>query len=234
MSRSGLARGVEAGLVVSVSRVPPAEPTATAALGAMRAWFHNAWNGAAPLTAPLLARYGQIFESKENLKVPSPTEDDVASTDTGRRSLSTRDLQKLRVCRHLWIDSGNITKNRGPKLPGNQLMLKRLSRVFFGFAPDAVPENTHIGDVYISFDGGPESMHSLTYSDNKMDKLGLPVPGADGPEAYDNEYLLFRRTRPRAFELTIGTKAMKNQWSKRSAAIDADFKMVSGREWGVF
>lgn len=234
MSRSGLARGVEAGLVVSVSRVPPAEPTATVSVDAMRAWFDSAWNGATLLTAPLLTRYCQIFEDKENLKVPNPTEDDVASSDTGRRSLSTKDLQKLRVCRHLWIDSGNITRNRGPRLPGNQLMLKRLSRVFFGFPPNAVPENTHIGDVDIHFDGGPGATCSLTYSDNKMDKLGLPIPGAGGPEAYDNEYLLFRRTRPRAFELTIGTKAMKNQWLKRSAAINGGFKMVSGREWGVF
>lgn len=77
-------------------------------------------------------------------------------------------------------------------------------------------------------------MYSLTYSDNTMDKLGLPIPGADGPEAYDNEYLLFRKTGPMTFELTIGTKSMKNQWLRRSVAIDGYFKMVSGREWGVF
>lgn len=234
MSRSGLSRGVEAGLVVSVSRVPPAEPTATAAVQAMFEWFSNTWNGATPLTRPLLTNYSQIFECKDNLKAPAPTEDDLASTDSGRGALSTKDLQRLRVCRHFWIDSGNISKNRGPNLPGNQLMMKRLSRVFFGFGPNTLPENTPIGDVEISFNGGQGAEFSLTYSDNKMDKLVLPIPNAGGPPAYDNEYLLFRKKKPRVFELTIGSKAMKTQWQKKSTAIGSAFQMSSGREWGVF
>lgn len=234
MSRSGLSRGVEAGLVVGVNRVPPAEPSAAAAIQAMRTWFSTTWGSATPLTAALLTSYSKLFEHKDNLKAPAPTEDDVASTDTGRGALSTRDLQRLRVCRHFWIDAGNVTKNRGPNLPGNQLMMKRLSRVFFGFDGTAVSENTHIGDVDISFNGGQSGPFSLTYSDNKMDKLVLPIPGAGGPQAYDNEYLLFRRAKPGAFELTLGTRALKAQWLKRSGAIGGAFKMQSGREWGVF
>jgi len=234
MSRSGLSRGVEAGLVLSVSRILPAEPSATAAVKAMRTWFTRTWGGATPLTAPLLSSYSQLFEHKNNLKAPAPTEDDVASTDTGRGALSTKDLQRLRVCRHFWIEAGNITKNRGPNLPGNQLMMKRLSRVFFGFDSTAVPENTHIGDVEINFNGGQGAPFSLTYSDNKMDKLVLPIPGAGGPPAYDNEYLLFERKKPGIFKLTIGTRAVKAQWFKKSTAIDGCFRMSSGREWGVF
>lgn len=234
MSRSGLARGVEAGLVVSVSRFAPTEQSATAAVNAMRTWFTDTWSASTALTAPLLNSYSQLFEQKDNLKAPAPTEDDVASTDTGRGALSTKDLQRLRVCRQFWIEAGNVTKNRGPHLPGNQLMMKRLSRVFFGFGSTAVPENTHIGDVEISFSGGIGAPFSLTYSDNKMDKLVLPIPNAGGPPAYDNEYLLFRRRKPGIFDLTIGTKAEKAQWLKRSSAIDGAFKMSSGREWGVF
>lgn len=234
MSRSGLSRGVEAGLVVSVSRAPPDEPTATAAIHAMHTWFSNTWRVSTPLTAPLLASYRELFEHKDNLKAPVPTEDDVASTDTGRGALSTRDLQRLRVCRHFWIDAGNITRNRGPYLPGNQLMMKRLSRVFFGFGSTSVPENTHIGDVEISFNGGQGASFSLTYSDNKMDKLVLPIPGLGGPPAYDNECLLFERMKPGAFKLTVGAKAVKSQWLKKSASIDGAFRMASGREWGVF
>ena len=200
----------------------------------MSNWFSAIWNGATPLSQPLLASYSQLFEHKDNLKAPAPTEDDVASTDTGRGALSTKDLQKLRVCRHFWIDAGNITKNRGPNLPGNQLMMKRLSRVFFGFGSTAVPENTHIGDVEISINAGQGAQFSLTYSDNKMDKLVLPIPGAGGPPVYDNKYLLFRRAKPGAFELTLGSKTLKAQWLKRSSAIDGAFKMQSGREWGVF
>lgn len=233
MSRSGLSRGVEVGLVVGVNRAGPTEPTASAAIQSMRTWFSATWNSATGLTPALLASYRQIFERKDNLKAPTPTEDDVASTYTGHGALAIKDLQRLRVCRHFWIDAGNITKNRGPNLPGNQLMMKRLSRVFFGFAPTAVPENTHIGDVEISFNG-QSAPFSLTYSDNKMDKLVLPIPGSGGPAAYDNEYLLFRRIKPGAFELTIGAKATKAQWFKKSVAIDGAFHMASGREWGVF
>lgn len=234
MSRSGLSRGVEAGLVISVSRALPTEPTAVAAIGAMGAWFSRTWRNSTPLTARLLANYREIFEHTDNLKTPAPTEDDVASTDTGRGALSTRDLQRLRVCSHFWIDAGNITKNRGPKLPGNQLMMKRLSRVFFGFSSESIPVNTHIGDVEVSFDGGLGAMFSMTYSDNNMDKLVLPMPGAGNPPAYDNEYLLFKRTKPGSFTLTTGTEAMRAQWGKKSIAIDGAFQMSSGREWGVF
>lgn len=234
MSRSGLSRGVEAGLVVGVNRAGPTEPTASAAMHSMRNWFSNTWTSAARLTPTLFASYSQLFEDKENLKAPAPTEDDVASTYTGHGALSTKVLQRLRVCRHFWIDAGNITKNRGPNLPGNQLMMKRLSRVFFGFASTAVPENSHIGDVEISFNGGQGAQFSLTYSDNKMDKLVLPIPGAAGPSAYDNEYLLFYRNKPGVFSLIIGTRAAKAQWFRKSNAIDAAFRMTSGREWGVF
>lgn len=234
MSRSGLSRGVEAGLVVSVSRVSPDEPTATAAIQAMSRWFSATWRSAAPLGPVLLARYSQLFEHRENLKAPTPTDDDVASTGAGRGGLSTKDLQRLRVCRHFWINAGNITKNRGPGLPGNQLMMKRLSRVFFGFSSIAVPENTHVGDVEIGFNGGQGAQFSLTYSDNKMDKLVLPIPGAAGPPAYDKKSLLFWRIKPGVFELTLGTGAQRVQWLRRSGAIEGAFKMQSGREWGVF
>lgn len=234
MSRSGLSRGVEAGLVLSVRRVPPAERSATEAVHAMRNWFSHTWSASTPLTSRLLTSYRNLFEHRENLKTPSPTEDDVASTETGRGALSTKDLQRLRICTHFWIDAGNITRNRGPNLPGNQLMMKRLSRVFFGFASTAVPENTHIGDVEISFNGGQGAPFSLTYSDNKMDKLVLPIPGVGGPPAYDNAHLIFERKRPGVFSLTMGSRPVKAQWLRRSVAVDGYFKMSSGREWGVF
>jgi HKD family nuclease len=234
VSRSGLSRGMEAGLVIDVNRIGPNEPTSSAAVNALRAWFSTAWNNATPLDAPLLARYGKLFESAENLKSPVPTEDDLASSDIGSGALSGKDLQKLRVCRHFWTEAGNITKNRGPNLPGNQLMMKRLTRAFFGFNPTAVPENTLIGTVDMCFDAGATGQYSLTYSDNKMDKLNLPMPGSDGPPSYDNQCLLFRRMTPKLFKLTLGTKSDRATWLKSSRAIDGAFKMTSGREWGVF
>jgi hypothetical protein len=113
-------------------------------------------------------------------------------------------------------------------------MMKRLSRVFFGFNPTAFPENTLIGSVDMFFGAGAVGQYSLTYSDNKMDKLNLPMPGSDGPPSYDNQCLLFMRMTPKVFRLTLGAKSDKAAWLKSSRAIDGAFKMSSGREWGVF
>lgn len=234
VSRSGLSRGHEAGLVVSTSRTGANEPTLVVAVNTLRAWFSAMWNGATPLGKPLLKRYSNLFESTDNLKAPVLTEDDLATSDVQGAALSSKNLQKLRVCRNLWIEAGNITKNRGPNLPGNQLMMKRLSRVFFGFSPGAVPENTQIGSVEMRFGGGPTDHFSLTYSDNKMDKLTLPIPGAAGPASYDNECLLFKRTTSKVLSLTLGTPADRVAWRKKSKGIEGAFKMASGREWGVF
>jgi HKD family nuclease len=234
LSRSGLSKGIEVGLTIAVARQNPVEPTSAAAIKALRRWYKVAWETATPLDADLLKRYVKLFESVPNLAHPTPTEDDLASGETTKGALTGKDLQKLRVCSHFWIEAGNITKNRGPHLPGNQLMMKRLSRVFFGYDPIAVPENTVIGSTDISYSGGPVSAFTLSYSDNKMDKLNLPMPGTVGPAAYDNQFLLFRKVGSHLFNLTIGSNADKAGWLKKSKAIDANFKMSSGREWGVF
>lgn len=234
LSRSGLSKGVEAGLVLAVKRDSPPKQTSAVSMKALWSWYSSIWKNAVPLDDQLLDRYTWLFDSADNLKNPVPTEDDFASGDTGGGALSSKDLQKLRACRNFWIEAGNITKNRGPHLPGNQLMMKRLSRVFFGFEPTVVPENTLIGVVAMSFNGGAVDSYSLTYSDNKMDKLVLPIPGGGGPKAYDNKYLLFREAACQKFDLTLGTQADKTEWFGRSKAIGGAFKMASGREWGVF
>ena len=234
LSRSGLSKGVEVGLTLAVKRKDPTEPTAAASIKALRKWYSRVWKAATPLDPTLLKKYTKIFESVPNLSHPTPTEDDLASDEVTSGALSSKDLQKLRVCSNFWIEAGNVTKNRGPKLPGNQLMMKRLSRVFFGFDPVKVPENTTLGSVNIKFNGAQNHPYTLAYSDNKMDKLNLPMPGTIGPAAYDNQYLLFSQISSHVFSLTIGTKAEKASWLKKSKAIYAGFKMASGREWGVF
>lgn len=234
LSRSGLSKGIEVGLTLAVNRKNPVEPTSAASIAGLRRWYKTVWGDATPLDAALLERYTKLFESVPNLTHPAATEDDVASSESAKGALTSKDLQKLRVCTHFWIEAGNVTKNRGPHLPGNQLMLKRLSRVFFGFDPAEVPKNTVIGSVNVSFGGGAVAGYTLSYSDNKMDKLNLPVPGSVGPVGYDNQYLLFQEISPRLFKLTIGNHGDKTKWVKKSRAIGAFFKMSSGREWGVF
>ncbi len=234
LSRSGLRRGVEAGLVIEMQHDKDTVTSAASTLQALNAWFAAHWDKSTPLNTELLTKYEKVFEAAANLGSPTPTDDDIASDDYGINSLNNADLLKLRICRNFWIEGGNITKNRGPNLPGNQLMMKRLSRVFFGFDPSAVPENTLLGSVNMRINGGSVSLYSLSYSDNKMDKLNLPTPGADGPAKYDNEYLLFHRVNNDLFDISLGNAAAKASWIKKSKAIGGAYKMSSGREWGVF
>lgn len=234
LSRSGLSRGVELGLALEVKRKQPPEKSAAKSIKSLRTWYSEVWDNATPLSGALLDRYAKLFESQENLKNPTVTEDDLASDETGNGALTSKDLQKLRVCAHLWIEAGNITKNRGQNLPGNQLMMKRMSRVFFGFLPNAVPPDTLIGSVGLFYGANQVEQYSLSYSNNSMDKLNLPIPGQVGPAQYDNQFLLFEQTGPQLFRVKVGTNADRAAWLKRSKAIDANFKMKSGREWGVF
>jgi len=235
VSRSGLCRGYEAGLVIGTDRASTGNDCpARTAIDLLRLYFETTWRGASPLTPTLLDEYETIFDSEEHLKNPVPTEDDTAPSENLRGTLTGDELNKLRVCRHFWIEAGNITRNRGRHLPGNQLMMKRLSRVFYGFEPVSVPENSPIGTVRIRYHSAVRDDCSLTYSDNKMDKLVLPIPGDGGPESYDNEVLMFERIGPGIFELMLGTQAEVPSWKRKSQRINASFRMTGGRQWGVF
>lgn len=235
LSRSGLSRGVEAGIVIGVDRSDSATNNdLLASIDMTRLWFEGLWDSGTPLNGALLNRYSKLYESSENLKNLTPVEDDTANSDSSTAAISAGDLKKLRACRNFWIDAGNVTKNRGANLPGNQAMLKRMSRVFFGFEASEIPENSHVGHIGISFDGGNFRQYSLTYSDNKMDKLILPIPGDEGPQSYDNKVLHFRAVGPRKFELKVFDSAHLSKFRKKSKAVDGAFKMKSGREWGVF
>jgi hypothetical protein len=113
-------------------------------------------------------------------------------------------------------------------------MMKRLSRVFFGFEPNSVHENSLIGTVAIHYCTSVRDDCSLTYSDNKMDKLVLPIPEDGGPQFYDNQILMFERIGPGSFKLTLGTHTEVTAWKRKSQRIHAFFTMAGGREWGVF
>lgn len=235
ISRSGLCRGFEAGLIIGADRgASPEKCQVRAAINSLSSYFEAIWKGASLLTPLLLKRYETLFETEDHLQNPTPTEDDVASSETSHGTLTSDDLRKLRVCRHFWIDAGNVTKNRGRNLPGNQLMMKRLTRVFFGFEPISVTENSAIGTINIEYEKAVRDDCSLTYSDNKMDKLVLPIPGDGGPESYDNKTLKFERIGPASFRLTIGTSSEIKAWKKKSERINASFAMTGGRPWGVF
>jgi hypothetical protein len=112
-------------------------------------------------------------------------------------------------------------------------MMKRLTRVFFGFPPLDLSRNSLVGNIYIHYNEHMTQC-SLTYSDNGMDKLVLPIPGTVGPAEYDAQNLHFEQIAPRHFRLLIGSNRDKAAWRRRSTAVSGAYRMSSGREWGVY
>ena len=226
LSRTGLRFGVEAAASIS-------GPMESDILD-MRSWFRRHW-GSAPRFQALEEQYERRYGSADNRRRPVPVEDDdIPASATNAGQLRPEDLRKLRVCRNLWIQAGNLHLNRGPTRPGNQLMLKRNSRVFFGFSARDLKPDSLIGSVAIRFGGHLRSECPMRFSNNAMDVLTLPVPSSEGPERYDQETLHFKQVGVREFELTLALRHHATRWKRRSQSIEGAFGMKSGREWGVY
>ena len=231
LSYSGLVRGHEAGFLATDinGTAPVAEP-----IDGYFNWFDGLWQTSDNLDADLLARYKVQYDKKENLEAPALTDDDFLPASKSANALSLADLIKIRAARRLWISAGNITRNRGANLPGNQLMMKRMTRVFFGIPPVDVPPDTLLGHFGISYNNEDYKDCTLYYSNNKMDKLTLPIPNDGGPPAYDQTFLLLERVQSDKFHLTLAKAGDKKRWKNRSESIGGYFEMNGGREWGVF
>ncbi len=227
LSRTGLCLGVEAGAVV-------ADPS-TSAFRQVRTWFDAHWQQATPL-GEIAADYEARYRAADNRKHPTPTDDDAAPSSVGTgRQLTPIQLRKLNVCKNLWIEAGNLHLNRGHGRPGNQLMLKRNSRVFFGFPARDLDRDTTLGDVAIKYGGTVRNDCSLRFSNNGMDVLTLPLPESEGPPKYDKQTLRFEQTGLRQFRMTVGDRGNAASWKRRSKVVDGHFRMsTGGREWGVF
>lgn len=240
LSRNGLTKGHEVGnLMITRDPSSSAEMLVKEICGELADWHKNSWKRASKV-AEVFGQYEDTYSAAEHLRAPTPTDDDTGDTESlvgdqrGRRVLGPEDLRRLRACRHLWIEAGKLTKNRGPLRPGNQLMLTPMTRVFFGFPTSDLPRDTTIGNVAITYADQTRDDCSLVFSNNSMDKLTLPVPGSGGPPAYDQKNLLFEKQSDGSFVLRLGTAIEKGRWVKASQSIGGHRKMTSGREWGVF
>lgn len=226
LSQTGLRVGVEAAASLRCSADPPLQPIIQ--------WFGQMWRAATPLNQIAVA-YESRYSAQDNRVRPAPVEDDAAPASAGTRGqLTPQQLRQLRVCEHLWIQAGNLHENRGAGQPGNQLMLKRNSRVFFGFQARELPTDSAIGQVAIRYGNAERDDCSLRFSNNSMDVLTLPIPGQGGPPAYDQKTLLFTRIGVRRYRLELAQNGDVAQWRRRSRTIDAAFSIKGGREWGVF
>ncbi|WP_156398346.1 hypothetical protein [Caulobacter sp. Root1455] len=231
LSYSGLVRGHEAGFLVTDANGKA--PVAPSVDGYFK-WFDGLWKASDTLDANLLARYKVQYDKRENLEAPALTDDDVLPASKSATALSLSDLMKIRAARRLWISAGNIGKTRGKNVPGNQLMLKRMTRVFFGAPAIDVPVDTMLGHFAISYEGQEYKDCTLYYSNNKMDKLTLPIPGDGGPNTYDQAVILLERVQPDRIHLTLANAGDKARWTSKSKAIGGYFEMNGGRDWGVF
>lgn len=226
LSYTGLLQGIEAG--ASISETKPV------AIKDMQCWFTSNWKTATSFRK-IEEKYGKQHGSLENRRHPMASEDDAVPESASRAyQLSPSELRKLRVCRHLWIEAGNITRNRGPNRPGNQLMMKRNTRAFFGFDASDLEQDTLVGYAAIQFSDNAPKLCPLRFSNNSMDVLTLPVPGSEGPVEYDNQTLHFEQTGVRMFRLSVGSRADAKRWQGRSDTIDGKLKMKGGRQWGVY
>ena len=113
-------------------------------------------------------------------------------------------------------------------------MLKRNSRVFFGFPAHDLQIDSAIGSVAIEYGGQPRPDCSIRFSNNSMDVLTLPIPKTEGPPKYDQETLCFEQTGVRQFRLVMAKKGDVSKWKRQAKVVGGYFKMKSGREWGVF
>lgn len=226
LSHTGLLQGIEAG--ASISETKPIS------IKDMQRWFTSNWQTATSFKK-IEEEYGRQHGSLENRRHPMAFEDDAVPESASRaHQLSPSELRKLRVCRHLWIEAGNITRNRGPNRPGNQLMMKRNSRVFFGFEAADLDRDTLVGHAAIQFGDNAPKPCPLRFSNNSMDVLTLPVPGSEGPIEYDNQTLHFEQKGVRAFRLTIDSPSEAKRWRQLSFNIRGRHTMKSGRQWGIY
>lgn len=227
LSRTGMRFGIEAAASLR-SREDAAE------LVQVSGWYRRLWTAATPWPR-VAAAYSVRYADQANRQQPAPIEDDAAPESAGRRGqLTPEQLRQLRVCEHLWIEAGNLHANRGPNRPGNQLMLKRNTRVFFGFQARELARDTTIGEVAIRYGTHDRPDCSLRFSNNSMDVLTLPLPGDGGPAEYDQKVLHFHRVGVRRFVLELGNATQIASWRRRSDQIGGTQQMAGGRAWGVF
>lgn len=236
LSRNGLCIGTELNTVVEVRDPKSAvEKAAWNAIESVRKWHRSLWTSATSygsLEADYQDAYKRAFTS------PPPTDDDCTDIDLvhSARSYGPQDLAKIRRASVFWIEAGNLTHNLGPGNPGNQLMMRGLTRVFFGFDGRRVAKQTPIGTVDIWYDGITTTGLSLEFAHNSMDRLNLPRPGDPGPDHYDGETLVFDKVSTGGrilYELNLAGAAERQALRQRSKATGTAFEMPGGgRQFG--
>jgi HKD family nuclease len=229
MTLHGLSLGHEHAMSLSSGATSrfPAEATAAVAC------LHDTFENSTEIGHEFVERYARMRPAQPS--VSSEDQDDERSQRIlqDRAVIPPQEAVAFASMSNFWIEVRYVVPNRGPGNEGNQIDMKRGSRVFFGFGDRSVPRNTVIGDVNIRYNDHA-SVRSLRFGNNSMDKLTLPIPGAEGPESYSNATVLFTREGNDTFRMLIGTPREIAAWRRRSQKNGTLFSLSGGRAFGLF
>jgi hypothetical protein len=234
LSRNGLTRGVELNTLLEV-RNPrsSSERAAWAALEAVGKGFEKLW-AAADAYGPLHSGYQAACAAAA--AAPPRTDDDWSTAKATTKGYTTLDLVRIRRARSFWIESGHLTQNLGKGNPGNQLMMRALTRVFFGFEAKDIPKMSAIGSVTVRYKGTLTGGLSMEFAHNGMDRLNLPKPGSPGPPVYDQTTLVLEKVASGGrmiFDLRVISAQEQARLEARSRRANMAFVMTGpGRRFG--
>lgn len=230
MSRNGLRQGVEFDTAIAVTGRGKKTLTAWKRIDATRNWFDAEWSRAGRF-AGLAAGYQVEYTRRPPASVVLEFGDTSAFV---RRGFTAEQLAQISRAETMWIEAGNLTAQTSAT-PGHQLMMRPLTRVFFGFAPLQVPRMTSLGSVAIYFDGLLNTGRSLEFAHNSMDRLNLPTSTAAGTARYDGKVLKFTKFALNgqvAFELAVIGQREQNSLTRTSRRLGLRFVMPGGRTFG--
>jgi len=181
------------------------------------------------LNRDLLKRYSALWRPEASQET-SPI---VFQVLTPAPELSLSRGLAIATAKAMWVEIRYVVENRGAGQPGNQIDLRRGTRVFFGFSGRTVARNTVLGSVRLRIGDQITDCH-MRFGNNQMDKLNLPIPGNPAPATYENETLLFVRRTDGTYELSVGSADDIEEWKAKSRSQSTLFRMTSGREYGFF
>jgi len=236
LTGSGLLTGSECGVLSYWSEPVGSQQKAMFSAYDGMSWFEKVWENAAPISE-IITKYSKLWKKSK----PPIMEEDEGIVDLyvgGPDHVIGGDFAvALASAKGFWIEVRELYKNRGPNEAGNQVDTPRGTRVFFGFSPTAVARDTVLGQVVLQNEGFEPVACSVRFANNQMDKVNLPIPGADGPASYDNSILLFERSGSTShgtpkFRILIGDEADLEKWKDESSS-EEERTMQSGRRYGV-
>lgn len=217
-SSNGLRRSIEAGATVFADN----RETFEATLGQSVKVADELWENGTP-AVDILGEYEARWRA-EIMHTSNHAAGDRVDGDNASESFANADK--------FWIEVGYVTKNRGPRRPGNQIDFPRLTTArYFGFDPPGdMAANSVIGEITFETPSGGTSSNNLRLGANMMEKISLPIPETHGFDVYDGKVLVFRRLSGsfalRALELDDFERVYGDKLSNVRV-------MSSGRRYGI-